>query len=135
MKSLVVGMGIGNLYKAVLEEIGNEVITVDLDPDKADYTSVDMALSVHGKFDTVHICTPNFTHIKIARQVAAISKIVLIEKPGVATSDAWIQLVKDYPVTRFMMVKNNQFRPEIERFKNLADQSNIVRVTWNNKND
>lgn len=134
MKSLVVGMGIGNLYKAVLEEIGNEVITVDLDPDKADYTSVDMALSVHGKFDTVHICTPNFTHMKIARQVAAISKIVLIEKPGVATSDAWIQLVKDYPATRFMMVKNNQFRPEIERFKNLADQSDVVRVTWNNKN-
>lgn len=134
MKSLVVGMGIGNLYKAVLEEIGNRVITVDLDPNKADYTSVDMAISVHGKFDTVHICTPNFTHMKIARQVAAISKIVFIEKPGVATSDAWAQLVKDYPATRFMMVKNNQFRNEIKRFKNLADQSDTVRVTWNNRN-
>jgi len=134
MKSLVVGMGIGNLYKAVLEEIGNKVVTVDLDPSKADYTSVDMAMAVHGNFDTVHICTPNFTHMKIARQVAAISKIVFIEKPGVATSDAWSQLVKDYPVTRFMMVKNNQFRDEIERFKNLADQADVVRVTWNNKN-
>lgn len=134
MKSLVVGMGIGNLYKAVLKEIGNTVVTVDLDPNKADYTSVDMAISVHGKFDTVHICTPNFTHVKIARQVAPISKIVFIEKPGVATSDAWAQLVKDYPATRFMMVKNNQYRKEIKRFKNLADQSDIVRVTWNNKN-
>ena len=134
MKSLVVGMGIGNLYKAVLKEIGNTVVTVDLDPNKADYTSVDMAIGVHGKFDTVHICTPNFTHVKIARQVAPISKIVFIEKPGVATSDAWAQLVKDYPATRFMMVKNNQYRKEIKRFKNLADQSDIVRVTWNNKN-
>lgn len=134
MKSLVVGMGIGNLYKAVLEEIGNSVVTVDLDPNKADYTSVDMAVSVHGRFDTVHICTPNFTHVKIARQVAPISKIVFVEKPGVATSDAWAQLVKDYPATRFMMVKNNQFRKEIKRFKNLADQSDIVRVTWNNRN-
>lgn len=134
MKSLVVGMGIGNLYKAVLKEIGNTVVTVDLDPNKADYTSVDMAISVHGKFDTVHICTPNFTHVKIARQVAPISRIVFIEKPGVATSDAWAQLVKDYPATRFMMVKNNQYRKEIKRFKNLADQSDIVRVTWNNKN-
>ena len=134
MKSLVVGMGIGNLYKAVLKEIGNTVVTVDLDPNKADYTSVDMAISVHGKFDTVHICTPNFTHVKIARQVAPISRIVFIEKPGVATSDAWAQLVKDYPATRFMMVKNNQYSKEIKRFKNLADQSDIVRVTWNNKN-
>lgn len=134
MKSLVVGMGIGNLYKAVLEEIGNHVVTVDLDPNKADFTSVDMAVSVHGSFDTVHICTPNFTHMKIARQLAAISKIVFVEKPGVATSEAWAQLVKDYPATRFMMVKNNQFRNEIKHFKNLADQSDVVKVTWNNKN-
>lgn len=134
MKSLVVGMGIGQLYKAVLEEIGNEVITVDLNPDKGDFTTVDMAISVHGRFDTVHICTPNFTHITIARKIAAVSKIVFIEKPGVATSDAWQQLVKDYPATRFMMVKNNQFRNEIKRFKSLADQSDTVRVSWNNRN-
>lgn len=134
MKSLVVGMGIGNLYKAVLSEIGNEVVTVDLDPNKADFTTVDMAISVHGKFDTVHICTPNFTHITLARKVAPVSKIVFIEKPGVATSDAWKQLVKDYPNTRFAMVKNNQYRDEIKHFKELADQSEIVKVTWNNKN-
>lgn len=134
MKSLVVGMGIGNLYKAVLEEIGNKVVTVDLDPNKADFTSVDMAISVHGTFDTVHICTPNFTHEILARQLAPIAKIVFIEKPGVATSKAWAQLVKDYPATRFMMVKNNQFRNEIKHFKNLADQSDTVKVTWNNKN-
>jgi predicted dehydrogenase len=134
MKSLVVGMGIGQLYKAVLEEIGNQVVTVDTNPDKGDYTSVDMALTIHKYFDTVHICTPNFTHVNIARKIAAVSKIVFVEKPGVATSDAWAQLVKDYPATRFMMVKNNQFRPEIARFKNLAEQSDTVRVTWNNRN-
>jgi len=32
MKSLIVGMGIGQLYKSVLTELGHEVITVDQNP-------------------------------------------------------------------------------------------------------
>lgn len=135
MKSLVVGMGIGNLYKAVLEEIGNQVITVDADPAKnAMFSNVDMAVAVHGSFDTVHICTPNFTHEVLARQLAPLSKIVFIEKPGVIDSKCWQCLIEDFPKTRFMMVKNNQYRNEIKHFKDLADQSTIVRITWNNEN-
>jgi predicted dehydrogenase len=133
--SLVVGMGIGNLYAAVLDELGHGVITVDSDPNKkADFTSVDYAIATCRMFDTVHICTPNFTHIKIARKLAACSRIIFIEKPGVATSDAWKQLVIDYPKTRFVMVKNNQYREEIKRFKELAKQSSTVHLKWNNCN-
>jgi predicted dehydrogenase len=133
--SLVVGMGIGNLYAAVLDDLGHGVITVDSDPGKgADFTNVDDAISKCRSFDTVHICTPNFTHIKIARKLAACSRIVFIEKPGVATSDAWKQLVADYPKTRFVMVKNNQYRTEIEQFKELAKQSSTVYLKWNNCN-
>jgi len=134
-KSLIIGMGIGQLYKTVLTNLGYEVITVDPDISKgAMLPSVDAAILVHAPFDVVNICTPNFTHVKIARQVASFSKIVFIEKPGLATSDAWEQLVKDYPYTRFMMIKNNQYREEIKRFKELADSSNSVTVRWNNKN-
>lgn len=133
--SLVVGMGIGNLYASVLDELGHGVVTVDSDPNKgADFTSVDDAIATCRLFDTVHICTPNFTHIKIARKLAACSRIVFIEKPGVATSDAWQQLVIDYPKTRFMMVKNNQFRDEISQFKELAKKSKTVYLKWNNCN-
>ena len=111
------------------------VITVDQDPNKgADFLTVDDAIKECRMFDTVHICTPNFTHIKIARKVAPVSSIVFIEKPGVATSEAWAQLVADYPRTRFQMVKNNQFRDEIKRFKELADQSERVTIRWNNRN-
>ena len=64
-RSLIVGMGIGQLYKSVLEKLGHEVITVDQDIGKgADFDSVDKALLVHGLFDTAHICTPNFTHFE-----------------------------------------------------------------------
>lgn len=133
--SLIVGMGIGKLYEQVLDELGHGIITVDLDPNKgADFFTVDDAIKECRMFDTAHICTPNFTHISIARKLAPVTKIIFIEKPGVATSDAWEQLVKDYPNTRFMMVKNNQYRKEIKRFKELADQSERVFLRWNNVN-
>lgn len=134
-KALIIGLGFGQaVYKPVLIELGYEVITVDMDTSKgADFSNLDDAIRVHSKFDTVNICTPNFTHIKLARKVAALSKIVFVEKPGVANSEAWKQLCFDYPQTRFMMVKNNQYR-DLKQFKLLADQSHTVRVVWNNKN-
>ena len=135
-KALIIGLGFGQaVYKPVLTELGYEVITVDMDTSKgADFSNIEDAIRVHSKFDTVNICTPNFTHVKLARKVAALSKIVFVEKPGVANSEAWAQLVRDYPSTRFMMVKNNQYRDSIEQFKELADKSSIVKVVWNNKN-
>jgi len=135
-KALIIGLGFGQaVYKPVLTQLDYEVITVDMDTSKgADFSNLDDAIRVHGKFDTVNICTPNFTHVKLARKVAAMSKIVFVEKPGVANSDAWRQLCIDYPQTRFMMVKNNQYRDSIKQFKELADKSTTVKVIWNNKN-
>ena len=135
-KALIIGLGFGQaVYLPVLTQLGYQVITVDMDTSKgADFSNLDDAICVHGKFDTVNICTPNFTHIKLARKVAALSKIVFVEKPGAANSEAWRQLCFDYPQTRFMMVKNNQYRDIIEQFKILADQSRTVKIVWNNKN-
>jgi predicted dehydrogenase len=134
MKSLIVGMGIGNLYKEVLTNLDHEIVTVDLDPSKADFTSVKDAVAAHEYFDTVHICTPNFTHETIAREVATYAKLVFIEKPGVKTSEIWQQLVKDFPYTRFMMVKNNQWRENIAELQALAQRSIKVELNWVNRN-
>jgi predicted dehydrogenase len=99
----------------------------------ADFSNIEDAIRVHSKFDTVNICTPNFTHINLARAVAPYAGIVFVEKPGVVNSEAWRWLCADYPTTRFMMVKNNQYR-DLKQFKLLADQSHTVRIVWNNKN-
>lgn len=134
-KALVIGLGMGQQYALWLREMGYDVLTVDLDPSKAaSYTDVATALSDHPLFDIVYIGTPNWTHEPIARQVSPHSKLVLVEKPGIKDSDAWYQLVMDYPDTRIMMVKNNQYRPEIKKFKQLADRSQRVYVRWNNQN-
>jgi hypothetical protein len=134
-RSLVIGMGIGQLYKSVLTELGHEVITVDHDSSKgADFISVDTAVVVHGMFDTVHICTPNFTHFEIAAKLAPISKIVFIEKPGTANSATWQKLITTFPHTRFMMVKNNMWRNNITELKELADKAKIVNIQWIRRN-
>ena len=133
-RSLVIGMGIGQLYKTVLTNLGHKVVTVDQDIGKqADFDSVDKALLVHGLFDTVHICTPNFTHFEIAARVAPHSKIVFIEKPGVATSSTWTKLVTEFKQTRFIMVKNNMWRDNIAELQELAKKSKKVNLNWINK--
>ena len=133
MKCLVIGMGIGQLYKSVLEAAGHQVVTVDADANKkAEFVSVESALTAYSAFDTAHICTPNFTHEAIARQVAGAAAIVFIEKPGLKSSGAWESLVKDFPNTRFMMVKNNQWRSNIDDLVGLAKQSKKISINWIN---
>jgi len=133
-KALIIGMGFGRaVYKPVLEELGYQVITVDpIQP--ADFLTVESAINDHRHFDTVNICTPNYTHELLARTIAPYASIVFVEKPGVKDHYAWQQMVIDNPTTRFMMVKNNQYRDTIEQFKILADQSRTVKIVWNNKN-
>lgn len=133
--SLIIGMGIGNLYATVLENLGHGVITVDSDPNKkADFDSVDKAIIHCRLFDTVHICTPNFTHFELAAKVAPYTKIVFIEKPGVATSATWTKLVTEFKRTRFIMVKNNMWRSNITDLKNKASQAKVVNIKWIRRN-
>jgi predicted dehydrogenase len=135
MKSLIVGMGIGNLYKDVLTKLGHDIVTVDMDPSKhADYLDLTTALNEHPCFNTVHICTPNFTHEDIARQVAEHAHIVFIEKPGVESELTWFSLNVDYPDTRFMMVKNNMWRNNITELAASASRAKIVNIRWIRRN-
>lgn len=135
MKSLIIGMGIGNLYRDVLTSIGAEIITVDTNPDSgADYTNLTDATTEHGFFDTAHICTPNFTHFTIANQVAPYANIVFVEKPGVLNSDMWMTLIHTHKQTRFMMVKNNQWRDEFDSYKQLAEIADTIKLKWVNAN-
>lgn len=134
MKSLVVGMGIGNLYRNVLTDLGYAIVTVDSNPSVgADYTDLESAL-VNGPFDTAHICTPNYTHEVLARLVAPHSAIVFVEKPGLKDSEAWAQLVIDYPNTKFMMVKNNMWRRNIDELRLQAAKAKNVDIEWIRRN-
>ena len=133
MKSLIIGMGIGELYLEVLTDLGHEVITVDNNR-MAHYKSVGLALDDHPKFDAAFICTPNHTHEKLAYLVSEHSKIVFVEKPGLRTAHDWRIMVDSCPDTKFMMVKNNQYRDELVFFKALNNVSTNVNINWINYN-
>lgn len=133
MKSLIVGMGIGKLYYDIFASLGAEIVTVDLNG-TADYTSVLAAIEAHGAFDTVNICTPNFTHEQIARAVAPHARIVFVEKPGVKDAASWTALIKQFPDTRIMMVKNNQYRDNIEQLQEHAALASEIQLNWINYN-
>lgn len=133
-KALVIGLGMGQQYKDWMAEMGYSVLSVDVDPDKgADYITHHDAVK-DNNFDIIYIGTPNCTHESIAREVAKSTKILFIEKPGVLNSQAWRQLVVDFPETRIVMVKNNQYRKEIPNFNDLADKAQRVWIRWNNAN-
>lgn len=133
MKCLIVGLGFSKLYKKILINLGSEVITVSQTPGKADFITVEDAIEAHRNFDIALVCTPNFTHEKLTYAVAPHSRIVLVEKPGFKYRVDWQQLVKDFPHTRFMMIKNNQWRDNIADLKSLADKSTNIKLYWINK--
>jgi predicted dehydrogenase len=128
-------MGIGQLYKTVLTQLGHEICTVDSDINKnADFPNVDPAILLHRCFDTVHICTPNFTHLELAVRIAPVSKIVFIEKPGVINRNEWAKLCKRFPRTRFIMVKNNMWRDNIPELQKKASIAKNVDIEWIRRN-
>ena len=134
MNSLIIGMGIGQLYKNVLTNLNAKITTVDPDISKgADFPTVESAILARGPFDTAHICTPNWTHSSIATQLAHDCKIVFIEKPGLKTASNWMTLVHAFPETRFMMVKNNMWRDTISDYIDFASRAKKVNLNWINK--
>ena len=135
MKSLIIGMGIGQLYKKVSEELNYETYTVDMNKElNPSFTSIDQALANTSDIDVSVISLPNYLHESTARMIANHSKIILIEKPGLKTSKDWQKLVSNFPNTRFMMIKNNQWRDNIAEMKQHYKHCKNVKVVWNNKN-
>ena len=81
MKTLIVGLGFGQLYKRIYESMGAEIITVDADQSlQPDFTELTTAIDAHPQFDTAHICTPNKTHFALAKALSGYAKIVFVEK-------------------------------------------------------
>lgn len=134
-KALVIGLGMGQQYVLWFNELGYTVYSLDVDPSRgANYTSHADVIKDHPQLDVVYVGTPNWTHEPIARQFASHCNLLLIEKPGVKDSSAWSKLISDFPNIRIMMVKNNQYRTEIKKFKQLIEKSEQVYVRWNHVN-
>jgi predicted dehydrogenase len=134
MKTLIVGLSFGQLYKSIYESIGAEIITVDRDETKhPDFVELTTALEAHPQFDTAHICTPNKTHFNLAKSLSGHCNIVFVEKPGVKNVAQWQALINDKK-TRYVMTKNNQYRDNIGEMTNLSHNVSSIDINWKNNN-
>jgi predicted dehydrogenase len=132
MKALIVGMGFGKaLYGNIYKNWEWDVTYVDLYDKTAHHKNIS---DVTGQFDIAHICTPTYTHYNIADAAAKLSKIVLVEKPGVACESHWDDLLNGNSGTRIMMTKNNQYRNNIEQMQQAAAQAKDIQLNWINNN-
>jgi predicted dehydrogenase len=136
MKSLVAGLGIGKLYVDVLTQLGADVVTVDKDATKNPTFTNFAEACASDEYDTVHICTPNFTHEELFYQYVQgkhkPNSIVFVEKPGFIEPQRW-QKASEADV-RLMMVKNNQYRSNIQEMCDDAKTAGFIRLSWINYN-
>ena len=130
-KALVVGLGIGQLYVQELKKLDYDVVTVDMDPSKnATYQLIDQALE--HKYDVAHVCTPNTSHEQLAYRIAEQANIIFVEKPGLETEQRWHGLINAFPYKRITMIKNNQWRPQVQEWRDLLPTTRFVKLHWIN---
>lgn len=145
-KVLIVGLGIGSLYKKVMTDHNSkdefEVITVDPSPSKhADYLTLNDVSKNHSKFDLAIICCPNHYHEEyvLGLKDKNMAKAILVEKPGLKDFATWALYSCTMDPNKLIMVKNNLYRTQtLEDIKrtikdNINDISEI-RIDWLNKN-
>jgi predicted dehydrogenase len=138
MKTLcIVGLGIGQLYKTVAQQLGWKTITVD--PNsllRADYWDV-LLMPEDLRFDMAVICTPNNRHEPIARSLVRHTDKIVVEKPGFDSFASWTKFQAEFPKTKLFMVKNNMYRRHEldlihESIRDFGVES--IKILWVNQN-
>lgn len=144
-KVLIIGLGIGNLYKKILTEHNGkdkfEVITLDSSPSKhPDYLTLKDVKKDHTKFDLAIICCPNHYHEEyvLGLKNENMAKNILVEKPGLKDFATWALYSCAVDPNKLIMVKNNLYRTrtleDIKRtIKDNFQQISEIKIDWLNK--
>ena len=131
--ALIVGLGIGSLYYKIYEELGWNIVTVDLNGEGNYLELSELPKDIN--FNTAHICTPNFTHESLTQELLDKHQVdvLFVEKPGVEDSRRWEKLVQQYRSSRIMMVKNNMWRKDLKEYIDIAAKAEFVVLSWENR--
>lgn len=135
-KAILVGYGgIGkNVYYPQLEMLGYDVDVVDPIEFMAEYSTVN-DVPKHLHYDVAVICCPNVHHLNAVLELSDVCRNILVEKPGLANTQAWRNTVTRFPNHNIAMVKNNLYRSSIDKFESLVDLEEIskIDINWLNK--
>lgn len=134
--AIVVGIGgIGmNVYIPQLEKLGYHVTTVDPNL-PSNYNTVNEVPKT-SRYDVAIVCCPNVHHLNAVLELTDVCETILVEKPGLANTEAWERTIDRFPNHKIVMVKNNLYRDHVNQYASLSDIENIssVEFNWLNKN-
>ncbi len=132
---LIIGLGIGSMYKKLLEPF-YEVVTVDTDEsENPTYSSLEELISMGDTYFNLGIvCTPNYLHYEQVHKILFFCNNVLVEKPGFKTSKELSYL---YSIRKnVFLTKNNIYRVELplikEKIKDNFPDIKEVEINWIN---
>ena len=138
-KILIVGLGIGAVYKEQCDSLNYTAFTVDSNKDKnADFLTISDAINQEKEFWLSIICTPNYLHEQHVDEVLPYSKYVLVEKPGFIDVNTLMKYNNEQK--KVFIVKNNLYRDILTNLKDFVlsnlEKSNIdsIHINWLNKN-
>lgn len=135
MKAIVVGLGgIGmNVYIPQLEKLGYSVATVDPNV-PAEYSTVN-DIPKTNKYDIAIVCCPNIHHLNAVLELTDVCETILVEKPGLANTKAWNNVIHGFLDHNIFLVKNNLYRESIHTYMDLLDLEEVskIEINWLNK--
>lgn len=119
-KILIIGLGIGKVYKSLLSNNNThgkyQIFTIDIDLSKEpDYLDLAHCYNDHPTIDMAIICCPNYLHDSYITELQRLNMCdtIVVEKPGLPTAYDWMTHSKACHPNKLLMVKNNLYRTEL----------------------
>lgn len=134
-KGCIVGYGaIGPIHEAALKEFGIEYAVCDCDEQRlarseaeCKYTDFEDVLKDES-IDVVHICTPHYLHVPMAKKALEAGKHVVLEKP-VGISPDEVKTLFDYKGDKEICIMlQNRKNPAVIKMKQLIDGGSLGKL-------
>jgi len=131
-KGCIVGYGaIGPVHKAALDEIGAEYAVCDCNINRLEksdasekYTDFDKMLE-NKSIDVVHVCTPHYLHVPMAKKALESGKHVVLEKPVGISSEEVKELFEYKGDREICIMLQNRKNPAVVKMKQIIDSGSL----------
>lgn len=141
MSSAIVGCGgIGNVHAEVLSKLGIKLCAVaDVIPEKSEalakkygakaYTSLEEMLE-RESISTLHICTPHYLHVPMAKSALHKNIDVLMEKPPAITGEQFESLkeAEEKSSARLGICFQNRYNTEVQAAKEVLESGELGKI-------
>ncbi|QCG76242.1 hypothetical protein EST35_0362 [Pseudomonas phage vB_PaeM_PA5oct] len=132
MNSIIIKTKKDLLYETTLSNLGFITTTIQVG-DIVEFDKIEEELNSKDFF-TAFVRTSTHFQYEIAKRCASRCKIVFIDINGFRSAQEWEDIKKEFPYTRFILLKNNMWNSNISDFKKLIPDTKAINIKCLNKN-